>query len=133
MDMEYEILHVSGDVAVAGSPSSKVPPPHYPLSHRGSLDLVLAKMAEASQHWEEVGTTIAIEYKELLKEFGLSPLEIQCPGAPRTGEALSPYLPISTPGELPTSTSQRPSYPGWVREDGSCLPLGCPAVSQSSP
>ncbi|NXK45729.1 CC153 protein, partial [Chauna torquata] len=42
----------------------------------GSLDLVLAKMAEASQHWEEVGTTISLEHKRLLQEFGLNPLEI---------------------------------------------------------
>ncbi|KFV55846.1 Coiled-coil domain-containing protein 153 [Gavia stellata] len=42
----------------------------------GSLDLVLAKMAEASQHWEEVGMTIAVEHKECLQEFGLNPLEI---------------------------------------------------------
>ncbi|NXU29894.1 CC153 protein, partial [Thalassarche chlororhynchos] len=42
----------------------------------GSLDLVLAKMAEASQHWKEVGTTIAVELKERLQEFGLNPLEI---------------------------------------------------------
>ncbi|KAM9656765.1 dynein regulatory complex protein 12 [Morphnus guianensis] len=42
----------------------------------GSLDLVLAKMAEASQHWEEVGTTIAMEHKECLQEFGLGPLEL---------------------------------------------------------
>ncbi|KAM6107617.1 LOW QUALITY PROTEIN: dynein regulatory complex protein 12 [Pterocles gutturalis] len=41
-----------------------------------SLDLLLAKMAEASQHWEDVGTTIAIEHKERLQEFGLSPLEM---------------------------------------------------------
>ncbi|XP_009286240.1 PREDICTED: coiled-coil domain-containing protein 153 [Aptenodytes forsteri] len=42
----------------------------------GSLDLVLAKMAEASQCWKEVGTTIAMEHKERLQEFGLSSLEI---------------------------------------------------------
>ncbi|KAM6370618.1 dynein regulatory complex protein 12 [Pluvialis apricaria] len=42
----------------------------------GSLDLVLAKMAEASRRWEEVGTTIAVEHKERLREFGLNPLEI---------------------------------------------------------
>ncbi|NXT50896.1 CC153 protein, partial [Pluvianellus socialis] len=42
----------------------------------GSLDLMLAKMAEASQHWEDVRTTIAVEHKERLQEFGLSPLEI---------------------------------------------------------
>ncbi|XP_074707137.1 dynein regulatory complex protein 12 [Strix uralensis] len=42
----------------------------------GSLDLVLAKMAEASQHWEELGTTIAMKHKERLQEFGLNPLEI---------------------------------------------------------
>ncbi|CAM9822151.1 unnamed protein product [Bubo scandiacus] len=42
----------------------------------GSLDLVLAKMAEASQHWEELGTTIAMKHKEHLQEFGLNPLEI---------------------------------------------------------
>ncbi|NXK11627.1 CC153 protein, partial [Herpetotheres cachinnans] len=54
MERAYEkILHVSGD-----------------------LDLVLAKMAKAMQHREEVGTTIAVEHKERLKEFSLSPLEI---------------------------------------------------------
>ncbi|KAM6334567.1 dynein regulatory complex protein 12 [Alca torda] len=42
----------------------------------GSLDLVLAKMAEAGQHWEEVGTTVAVEHKECLQEFGLNPLEM---------------------------------------------------------
>ncbi|NXG82701.1 CC153 protein, partial [Stercorarius parasiticus] len=42
----------------------------------GSLDLVLAKMAEASQYWEEVGTTITVEHKECLQEFGLNPLEM---------------------------------------------------------
>ncbi|NXA19044.1 CC153 protein, partial [Ibidorhyncha struthersii] len=42
----------------------------------GSLDPVLAKMAEASQQWEEVGTTITVEHEEHLREFGLSPLEI---------------------------------------------------------
>ncbi|NWW88424.1 CC153 protein, partial [Rhynochetos jubatus] len=41
----------------------------------GSLDLALAEMAEASQHWEEVGTAITIR-KERLHEFGLNPLEI---------------------------------------------------------
>ncbi|NXT90849.1 CC153 protein, partial [Anhinga rufa] len=42
----------------------------------GSLDLMLAKMAEASQHWEEIGMTIAMEHKERLQEFSLNPLEI---------------------------------------------------------
>ncbi|NXL96287.1 CC153 protein, partial [Alectura lathami] len=42
----------------------------------GSLDLVLAKMAEARQHWEEVATTISLEHKQRLQEFGLNPLEI---------------------------------------------------------
>ncbi|POI28266.1 hypothetical protein CIB84_007985, partial [Bambusicola thoracicus] len=41
-----------------------------------SLDLVLAKMADARQHWEEEGTTICLEHKQRLKEFGLNPLEI---------------------------------------------------------
>ncbi|XP_072210788.1 dynein regulatory complex protein 12 isoform X2 [Excalfactoria chinensis] len=41
-----------------------------------SLDLVLAKMAEARQHWKEEGTTICLEYKQHLQEFGLNPLEI---------------------------------------------------------
>ncbi|KAM6044725.1 dynein regulatory complex protein 12 [Theristicus caerulescens] len=79
----------------------------------GSLDLVLAKMAEASQRWEEVGTTIAMEHKERLQEFGLNPLDIQRPGDPwdRTGSQ-PPYLPISTLGELPTCTAQHPSCPG---------------------
>ncbi|XP_009708485.1 PREDICTED: coiled-coil domain-containing protein 153 [Cariama cristata] len=44
MDRAYEkILHISGDC---------------------SLDFVLAKTAEASQHCEEVGMTIAVEHKE---------------------------------------------------------------------
>ncbi|KAF1540635.1 hypothetical protein FQV10_0000656, partial [Eudyptes schlegeli] len=56
MEREYEkILQMSGD---------------------GSLDLVLAKMAEASQCWKEVGMPIAMEHKECLQEFGLNPLEI---------------------------------------------------------
>ncbi|XP_062450390.1 coiled-coil domain-containing protein 153 [Rhea pennata] len=42
----------------------------------GSLDLVLAKLAGASQRWKEIGTTISLEHKERLKEFGLNPLEI---------------------------------------------------------
>ncbi|XP_074417619.1 LOW QUALITY PROTEIN: dynein regulatory complex protein 12 [Larus michahellis] len=42
----------------------------------GSLDLVLAKTEEASQDWEEVGTTITVEHKECLQEFSLSPLEM---------------------------------------------------------
>lgn len=57
-------------------PGSMAPLPHHPLFQQGSLDLVLAKMAEASQHWEEVGTTIAVEHKERLREFGLNPLDI---------------------------------------------------------
>ncbi|NWQ87338.1 CC153 protein, partial [Burhinus bistriatus] len=77
MEREYEkILRVSGDVPVGGSPWQHGPPPHHPLSHQSSLDLMLAKLAEASQHWEEVGTTIAVEHKEHLQEFGLNPLEI---------------------------------------------------------
>ncbi|NXO57184.1 CC153 protein, partial [Aramus guarauna] len=48
----------------------------YEKTLHGSLDLVLAKMAEASQHWEEVGMTITMEHKERLQEFGLNPLEI---------------------------------------------------------
>ncbi|NWH23914.1 CC153 protein, partial [Grus americana] len=78
MEKEYEkTLHVSGDMAVGGSLwQCGVPRPHHPLSHQGSLDLVLAKMAEASQRWEEVATTIAVEHKERLQEFGLNPLEI---------------------------------------------------------
>ncbi|NWH42667.1 CC153 protein, partial [Fregata magnificens] len=48
----------------------------YEMIFHRSLDLVLAKMAEASQHWEEVGMTIAVEHKERLQEFSLSPLEI---------------------------------------------------------
>ncbi|GAB0199689.1 coiled-coil domain-containing protein 153 [Grus japonensis] len=48
----------------------------YEKTLHGSLDLVLAKMAEASRRWEEVATTIAVEHKERLQEFGLNPLEI---------------------------------------------------------
>ncbi|XP_075377311.1 LOW QUALITY PROTEIN: dynein regulatory complex protein 12 [Mycteria americana] len=49
MEREYEKIHLPHD-----------------------LDLVLAKMAEARQHWEEVGTTIAMEHKECLQDFGLN-------------------------------------------------------------
>ncbi|KFQ93573.1 Coiled-coil domain-containing protein 153 [Nipponia nippon] len=48
----------------------------YEKIRHGSLDLVLAKMAEASQHREKVRTTIAVEHKEHLQEFSLSPLDI---------------------------------------------------------
>ncbi|KAM9269251.1 dynein regulatory complex protein 12 [Morus bassanus] len=48
----------------------------YEMILHGSLDLMLAKMAEASQNWEEVGTTITMEHKERLQEFSLNPLEI---------------------------------------------------------
>ncbi|KFV12939.1 Coiled-coil domain-containing protein 153, partial [Tauraco erythrolophus] len=55
MEREYEkIFHMSGDMA-------------------GSLDVVLAKMAKASQHWEEVGTIITAEHKKCVEEFGLNP------------------------------------------------------------
>ncbi|KFW95070.1 Coiled-coil domain-containing protein 153, partial [Phalacrocorax carbo] len=64
MEQEYKkILHM-------------ILPHHHPLSHQGSLDLMLAKMAEASLHWEEVGMTIAMEHKECLQEFSLNPLHI---------------------------------------------------------
>ncbi|NXV25011.1 CC153 protein, partial [Cepphus grylle] len=77
MEREYEkILHVSGDMAVGHSPWQHSPPSSLSSFSQGSLDLVLAKMAEASQHWEEVGTTIAVEHKECLQEFGLNPLEM---------------------------------------------------------
>ncbi|NXV51711.1 CC153 protein, partial [Uria aalge] len=77
MEREYEkILHVSGDMAVGHSPWQHSPPSSLSSFSQGSLDLVLAKMAEASQHWEEVGTTIAVEHKECLREFGLNPLEM---------------------------------------------------------
>ncbi|NXN58219.1 CC153 protein, partial [Rynchops niger] len=50
-EREYEkILHHSPPTSLSS------------FSH-GSLDLVLAKMEEASQHWEEVGTPIAVEHK----------------------------------------------------------------------
>uniref|UniRef100_A0A8B9QC73 Dynein regulatory complex protein 12 n=1 Tax=Apteryx owenii TaxID=8824 RepID=A0A8B9QC73_APTOW len=69
----------------------------------GSLDLVLAKLAGASQRWEEMGTTISLEHKECLKKFGLNPLEIQRPGDPqdRTGPCLP--LPSDVPYPLPTT------------------------------
>nr|XP_047919541.1 coiled-coil domain-containing protein 153 isoform X2 [Anser cygnoides] len=41
-----------------------------------SLDLVLAKLAGARQHWEEQGTAIALQHKQRLQEFGLNPLEM---------------------------------------------------------
>lgn len=37
---------------------------------------MLAKMAEARQHWEQEGTTICLEHKQHLQEFGLNPLEM---------------------------------------------------------
>ncbi|KAM6115660.1 LOW QUALITY PROTEIN: dynein regulatory complex protein 12 [Phoenicopterus ruber ruber] len=85
----------------------------------GSLDLVLAKMAEASQNWEEVGMIIAVEQKDRLQDFGLNPLEIQRPGAPGMGQALSPY-----------QHTWRASHIHCP--DGSCLALGYTAESQSS-
>lgn len=114
MEREYEkILHVSGDVAVGGSPDSTVPLPHHPLSHQGSLDLVLAKMAEASQHWEEVGMTITMENKEHLQEFGLNPLEIQCPGDPREQDRLSAPTCLSAHLEsFPHPLPHTPAAPG---------------------
>ncbi|NXE14224.1 CC153 protein, partial [Lophotis ruficrista] len=42
----------------------------------GSGDLAEAEMAEASQHWKEVGRTIAVENWDCLQEFSLNPLEI---------------------------------------------------------
>nr|XP_038023459.1 coiled-coil domain-containing protein 153 isoform X3 [Anas platyrhynchos] len=41
-----------------------------------SLDLVLAKLAEARQHWEEQGTAVELQHKQRLQEFGLNPLEM---------------------------------------------------------
>ncbi|XP_035201873.1 coiled-coil domain-containing protein 153 [Oxyura jamaicensis] len=41
-----------------------------------SLDLVLAKLAEAGQHWEEQDTATALQHKQRLQEFGLNPLEM---------------------------------------------------------
>uniref|UniRef100_A0A8C3CFF9 Dynein regulatory complex protein 12 n=1 Tax=Cairina moschata TaxID=8855 RepID=A0A8C3CFF9_CAIMO len=41
-----------------------------------SLDLVLAKLAEAGRHWEEQGTAGALQHKQRLQEFGLNPLEM---------------------------------------------------------
>lgn len=77
MEREYEkILHVSGDMAVGHSPWQHSPPSSLSTFSHGSLDLVLAKTEEASQDWEEVGTTITVEHKECLQEFSLSPLEM---------------------------------------------------------
>lgn len=77
MEREYEqILHVSGDIFGVAPPGSTVPPPHRPFSHQASLDLVLAKLAGARQHWEEQGTAIALQHKQRLQEFGLNPLEM---------------------------------------------------------
>ncbi|XP_005027152.4 dynein regulatory complex protein 12 isoform X1 [Anas platyrhynchos] len=41
-----------------------------------SLDLVLAKLAEARRHWEEQGTAVELQHKQRLQEFGLNPLEM---------------------------------------------------------
>lgn len=54
---------------------------------------MLAKMAEASQCWKEVRTSIAMEHKERLQEFGLNPLEIQHPGDPWDGTGSQPLPP----------------------------------------
>ncbi|XP_009636744.1 LOW QUALITY PROTEIN: coiled-coil domain-containing protein 153 [Egretta garzetta] len=79
----------------------------------GSLDLVLAKMAEASQHWEEVGMTITMENKEHLQEFGLNPLEIQCPGDPREQDRLSAPTCLSAHLEsFPHPLPHTPAAPG---------------------
>nr|XP_009940580.1 PREDICTED: coiled-coil domain-containing protein 153 [Opisthocomus hoazin] len=69
----------------------------YKILH-GSLDLVLAKMAEASQHWEEVGTTIAAEDKESLQEFGLNRPGDIVPWGSQDGtgsQPLPPYQPTT--------------------------------------
>ncbi|XP_053126140.1 coiled-coil domain-containing protein 153 isoform X2 [Hemicordylus capensis] len=42
----------------------------------GSLDCVLAKLQSAKLSWEKEATSIHLEYKDRLKEFGLNPLEI---------------------------------------------------------
>ncbi|XP_054853567.1 coiled-coil domain-containing protein 153 [Eublepharis macularius] len=42
----------------------------------GSLDLVLSKLQTAKLGWEKEATTLHMEYKDRLKEFGLNPLEI---------------------------------------------------------
>ncbi|XP_030361096.1 uncharacterized protein LOC115616233 [Strigops habroptila] len=72
-------------------------------------------------HWKEVGMTIAMEHKEHLREFGLNPLGIQHSGAPGMGQALSPYVPISTLGELSTSSVPQSSSPGLGRSRHSPL------------
>lgn len=78
MESEYEqILHVSGDVFWGrGSPGQHRSPSHRPFSQQDSLDLVLAKLAEARQHWEEQGTAVELQHKQRLQEFGLNPLEM---------------------------------------------------------
>ncbi|KAM7082947.1 dynein regulatory complex protein 12 [Ciconia maguari] len=113
MEREYEKIHPPHEWGCGCGRlplAAWFPATHHPLSHQGSLDLVLAKMAEARQHWEEVGTTIAMEHKECVQEFGLN--RYSTLGTPGTGHALSCYLSVSTLGELPTSTSQHPSCPG---------------------
>ncbi|XP_048369509.1 coiled-coil domain-containing protein 153 isoform X3 [Sphaerodactylus townsendi] len=42
----------------------------------GSLDLVLSKLEAAKLGWEKEATSLHLEYKDRLKEFGLNPLEI---------------------------------------------------------
>ncbi|XP_077161969.1 dynein regulatory complex protein 12 isoform X2 [Paroedura picta] len=42
----------------------------------GCLDLVLSKLEAAKLGWEEEATTLHLEYKDRLKEFGLNPQEV---------------------------------------------------------
>uniref|UniRef100_A0A8C3H9K4 Dynein regulatory complex protein 12 n=1 Tax=Chrysemys picta bellii TaxID=8478 RepID=A0A8C3H9K4_CHRPI len=42
----------------------------------GSLDRVLSKLAAAQGCWKKEATTLHMEQKERLREFGLNPLEI---------------------------------------------------------
>lgn len=59
-----------------GSPGQHRRPSHCLFSQQDSLDLVLAKLAEAGRHWEEQGTAGALQHKQRLQEFGLNPLEM---------------------------------------------------------
>ncbi|NXJ31575.1 CC153 protein, partial [Ciconia maguari] len=64
-ERDRTITQLQGRLDAMEREYEKIHPPH-------DLDLVLAKMAEARQHWEEVGMTIAMEHKECVQEFGLN-------------------------------------------------------------
>lgn len=84
--------------------------PHFTAT-QVNLDLGLAKMAKASQHWKEVGMTTAMEHKEHLQELSLKPLEIIAPWSSWDGpgsQSLPPYQHTWRAFQIHCSRLQKP-------------------------